>query len=237
MRTSSSDRVALYLVLSIFVTLLLYYVVPYGRTIAYPLVLLSTLAHELGHGIAAVVFGGDFVRFVLYDNGAGVAMTRSSTTVQRAMILAGGLLGPAFVAALGFRLGRKPARAKATLLITGICLVLVCIWVVRNVFGFVFVALTAFAFILIARRASAAVCQFTTLFVATQLALSVFSRADYLFTPSAEIGGGKKMPSDVGQLSDLLFLPYWFWGIVCGALSLFVLMWGLKTALPAVKKS
>ena len=69
MTESQSNRVALFLLLSVIATLLLYFVVPFGRLIAYPLVLLSTLAHELGHGIAAVLVGGDFEQFVMHDNG------------------------------------------------------------------------------------------------------------------------------------------------------------------------
>src|SRR4051794_35164874 len=39
------------------VTLALY-MIPYGRFLARPLLLLSTLAHELGHGLTALVLGG-----------------------------------------------------------------------------------------------------------------------------------------------------------------------------------
>ena len=60
--------------------------------------------------------------------------------------------------------------------------------------------------------------------MAVQLSLSVFSRADYLFTETAGAG-----PSDVAQMADALFLPYWFWGIVCGAISGLVLLSGIRT--------
>lgn len=230
MTQSQSNRVALLLLLSVVSTLLLYFLIPYGRLIAYPLVLLSTLAHELGHGIAAVLVGGDFERFIMHDNGAGVAMTRSSNGLQRAVILAGGLVGPAVVAALGFRFGRHQETAKRALMVTGILLLIVCLAVVRNLFGFFFCSATAGLCILLARRASPAICQFATLFVSTQLALSVFSRADYLFTEDAHIGKGKVMPSDVAQLADILFLPYWFWGLVCGGISLAVLYYGIRSS-------
>ena len=45
---------------SIGLTLALYGL-PLGQTLSYPLVLLSTLAHELGHGIAALMVGNDCV--------------------------------------------------------------------------------------------------------------------------------------------------------------------------------
>ena len=230
MTESQSNRVALFLLLSIITTLLLYFVVPFGRLIAYPLVLLSTLAHELGHGIAAVLVGGEFERFVMHDNGSGVATTSSSNGFQRAIILAGGLVGPAVVAALGFRFGRHQETAQKTLMITGVALLLVCLVFVRNLFGFFFVSATAGLCMLLAAKARPSVCQFAMLFVSTQLGLSVFSRADYLFTREAEIGGGHVMLSDVAKLSEVLFLPYWFWGIVCGGISLAVLYYGIRSS-------
>ncbi|MGB0645564.1 MAG: M50 family metallopeptidase [Bradymonadia bacterium] len=230
--SNQANRVAQYLLVSIVITLLLYFVIPYGRLIGYPLVLLSTLAHEMGHGIAAVLVGGQFLEFTMHDNGSGVAVTAATPhPLQRAAVLAGGLIGPAVVAGLGFRLGRREKAAKTTLMIMGIFLFAANIWVVRNLFGFFFVFLAAGMCVFIARKASPTVCQFSLLFVSTQLALSVFSRADYLFTKEANLGGGRSMPSDVSQMADALILPYWFWGCVCGGLSLWVLYNGIRSSL------
>jgi hypothetical protein len=229
--TNQSGRVPLYLLISIAITLLLYFVIPYGRVIGYPLVLLSTLAHELGHGIAAVLVGGEFLEFRLHDNGSGVAFTRSTHALQRAAVLAGGLIGPAVVAGLGFRFGRHEKAAKQTLMVIGTLLLITDVWVVRNLFGCFFVFVAAVLCILIAQKASPTLCQFSLLFVSTQLALSVFSRADYLFTKEANLGGGQVMPSDVAQMADVLILPYWCWGIACAGISLSVLYFGVRSSL------
>ena len=73
-REGQAQRTLAILIGSIVVTVLLYYIVPYGRTIAYPLILLSTMAHELGHGVAAILVGASFERFVMHADGSGVAM-------------------------------------------------------------------------------------------------------------------------------------------------------------------
>jgi hypothetical protein len=65
------------------------------------------------------------------------------------------------------------------------------------------------------------------LFVGVQLALSVFSRSDYLFTSVARTAQGAN-PSDVEMMSQALFLPYWFWGLACGGVSVGILVWGLR---------
>ena len=77
-------------------------------------------------------------------------------------------------------------------------------------------------------------CQVLVLFVGVQLALSVFSRSDYLFTNTAQTAMGTQY-SDVAQMADALFLPYWFWGIVCGAFSVLVLVWGVRGFLRATR--
>ena len=164
----------------------------------------------------------------MHDNGSGVAVTAGTPhPVQRAAVLAGGLIGPAVVAGLGL-IRRREKAAKTTLMIMGILLFAANIWVVRNLFGFFFVFLAAGMCVFIARKASPTVCQFSLLFVSTRFALSVFSRADYLFTKEANLGGGRSMPSDVSQMADALILPYWFWGAVCGGLSLWVLYNGIR---------
>jgi membrane-associated phospholipid phosphatase len=68
--------------------------------------------------------------------------------------------------------------------------------------------------------------QFSLVFLAVNLAVSVFTRGDYLFTDVAGTSRGN-MPSDVANMSKALFLPYWFWGAVCGLISVAALCVGL----------
>ena len=58
--------------LSIGLTVLLY-VIPLGGFVAYPLMLFSTLVHELGHGLTALLMGGSFKQMVIFSDGSGVA--------------------------------------------------------------------------------------------------------------------------------------------------------------------
>ena len=221
------ERARLVLGVSIAVTALLY-VVPYGRVLAYPLMLLSTLAHEMGHGITALLVGGSFERFLMWPDGSGVAVWSGEPgRLRSAAVAAGGLVGPAVTAALAFTFGRTARGARATLTAIAVVLALALLLVVRNLFGGVFVVLLLAGCVAIARKASGEIAQLALVFLAVQLALSVFSRGDYLFTPVAETAGGT-MPSDVGQIAAALLLPYWFWGAVCGGLSVLVLGYGVK---------
>ena len=60
----------------------------------------------------------------------------------------------------------------------------------RNPFGLVYVPLLAATLLVIGWKARAEIAQMVLVFVAVQLALSVYSRGDYLFSPTADLGTG-----------------------------------------------
>lgn len=216
-----------FFVISVIVTILLY-VIPYGDVIGYPLVLLSTLFHEMGHGIAAVLIGGDFHRFIMGTDGSGVAYTSGvSSAFGRAFVSAGGLVGPAVTAMFGLIMARNAKSARVGLIVLGVALVVSEILVVRGLFGLIFVGIFAAICLGLAFKAPPWIGQLAMVFVSVQLALSVFSRGDYLFTPVANTLKGQ-MPSDVGQMAEALWLPYWFWGALCGLISVAALFVGAR---------
>lgn len=203
------------------------YLIPFGQLLAYPLMLLSTLFHELGHGIAALAVGGSFESLVIFADGSGVARHSGDVgAAGHAIVAAGGLVGPAIVAAIGFGFGRSARGARVFLLGLAVALALVIALFVRNPFGIVFTSVVAVALVAIGWRTQAATAQLALVFVSTQLALSVFSRGDYLFTDVAITGAGS-MPSDTAQIGAALGGPYWMWGLACGAFSIAVLAAGV----------
>lgn len=221
-----SSRAARVLAISVAVTAVLY-AVPGGRTLAWPLVLVSTLAHELGHGLAAVLLGGRFDSLAIHADASGAAIWSGSFgRFGVATVAAAGLVGPAVASFLLLALGRTPRRARVLLAVVGAGLFVVTVLLVRNAFGWWFTALLASACVIVALRA-ARLSQAFVVFLAVQLALSVYSRSDYLFTKAAVSSSGMG-PSDVAVIAGALFLPYWFWGALCGAFSLLVLYAGAK---------
>jgi hypothetical protein len=205
------------------------YLVPFGIFINLPLIWLSTLVHELGHGFTAALLGGDFERFLMHPDASGVAQWSAPAgfgSIRQAMVAAGGLVGPAIVAAIAFVLARNSKAAKYTLLASSFALVAIAVLVVRNGFGLAFVGVLALLLGVLGTRKQPEVAQLGLVFIATQLAMSVFSRGDYLFVEYAQTASGK-MPSDVTQMANALVGPYWLWGAMCGLFSLAVLGIGL----------
>lgn len=201
---------------------------PYYGWVAWPLMLLSTLFHEMGHGIAALLGGGSFHKFVMYADGSGVATTSGSGgALASAFTAAGGLVGPAVVAGLLFWLGRRQKGGTIGLGILAAVSALALLLVVRNGFGLVFVGAFAAICAAFAFFTAPSTARVALLFLGVQLALSVFSRGDYLFMQYAHTGSGV-MDSDTQNMADALLLPYWFWGLACGAFSILVLFLGLR---------
>lgn len=89
--------------------------------LAYPFRLLTTLVHELGHGLAALLTGGAFLRFVVFPDGSGVAYTSGGL---RWLIVPAGYLGAALFGAGLIALGRSPRRSQIALGALGIALIL-----------------------------------------------------------------------------------------------------------------
>ncbi len=175
----------------------------------------------MGHGVAAWIVGGEFRELHIMKDTSGYAITATHGDFANAMVLGGGLIGPAVGAAVSFVMARRATTARVCLVLIGAILAIMEIVVVRNGFGLVFIGILAAVCLGVGLKASAEAAQLVLMIFAVQLALSVFSRSDYLFVQNA----GDK-PSDVQQMSNVLGLPYWFWGLACGAISLIVVTAG-----------
>lgn len=80
--------------------------VPQLAFMMYPFRLFVTFIHEAGHGLAALVSGGNFIRFEVMANGSGLATTRGGV---RAVIIPSGYLGAAlFGSGLFYIVNRVP---------------------------------------------------------------------------------------------------------------------------------
>lgn len=209
------------------------YLVPGGDIVARPLVWVSTLFHELGHSAVTAAVGGDVVATRVFADGSGVAETRRpSGRLRAAAVAAGGLVGPAALAAGLFTVGRRRNRARAVAVLGGGALLLAVVFALRGPIAMSIGLALGVAGVLLGLRAPPAWTQVALLFLAVQLALSVFSRADYLFTDTAQTAVGAA-PSDSASIAAALIGPYWFWGAVCGLFSVAVLVIGLRAAVMA----
>lgn len=199
--------------------------IPYGRYILYPFALLSTWAHEMGHGLAAILVGGRFFHLELYSNLGGVALINSGGRFAQLIVSAGGLVGPAFLGALIMILGSKSRTAPYVLSALTVAIAISLVFWIRNLFGFVAMSLLGAALAAFARYANSTLRILLTQLIAVQLGLSAWTNRSYLFIKEFE-RDGKTMLSDTGLIQEALFLPYWFWGALLGLTSLLILLFG-----------
>ena len=200
---------------------------PYGKQILYPLTLLATFAHEMGHGLMAMLLGAHFDQLHLNADGSGLAIWQGDPgPAARALIAAGGLLGPS-LAGVGLLFAGTSSRARAALsVLAASILIVVAVWV-RNPFGILFLLAVAAILAVAARILPAAGAAFLVSFVAVTLCLSWFADLNYMFSAYAEVDG-RRHPSDSAAIAQALWLPYWFWGGIVAISSLAVLVLGLR---------
>ena len=202
--------------------------VPYGRQLLYPLTLLATYAHEMGHGITALLTGSEFDQLVLHADGSGMAMWSGNPgRLATALIAAGGLAGPTF-AGIGLLLvSRNPRHARTILACLAALIVATVVLWSRNAFGVLFLISVAATLGIAARMLPPAAAFFLLHFIAATLCLSWFNHLGYLFSAQAVVNG-VTLPSDSSVIAQALWLPYWFWGGAVALFSMAVTAWGIS---------
>ncbi|HEU4727284.1 MAG TPA: M50 family metallopeptidase, partial [Kofleriaceae bacterium] len=172
---------------------------------------LHIYVHEFGHGVAALLAGGQFDKFEMYTY-SGLAYTRTTGSLASAFVCAGGLCGPALVGGVFLAAGRSARLARLALAGFGAFMAISLVLWTRTPFGWGFGATVAALSLLVALRARPAMAQMVLVFLGVQLALSVYTGGGYLFSQYARIQDGSQHPSDTQQMANALGLPYWFWG-------------------------
>ncbi|BAZ27091.1 hypothetical protein NIES4073_80070 [Kalymmatonema gypsitolerans NIES-4073] len=223
------DRMGLtWLIAAAFATIILWQV-PAGNYILYPFTILATWFHEMGHGLMALLLGGQFRKLEIFGNGSGVAsyaMSLSLAPIGPALVAAAGPMGPPIAGAALILASRSFKAANLSLkILGGFLLVSTIIWV-RSLFGIVAIPLLGLIILGIALKAPRWVQGFTVQFLGVQACVSTYHQLDYLFSYSA----GPLGLSDTAQIQQRLLLPYWFWGGLMAVASLVILVQSLRIA-------
>ncbi|WP_279349963.1 M50 family metallopeptidase [Erythrobacter litoralis] len=205
---------------------------PYGGYLLYPFTILSTWFHEMGHGLATMLFGHRFERLVIFPNGSGYALHLSPDPLSRisiAAISAAGLLGPTIAGCLLILSSRTARNTKLALyVLAGALLLSTVVWV-RSMVGWLVLPFVGLACLLLAFRGRMGTQRFAVQFLGVQGCISIYRDFGYLFSPGGVLGGVPQL-SDTAQIEQALLLPYWFWGGVITVLIAGMVWWALKRA-------
>ncbi|WP_392535584.1 M50 family metallopeptidase [Nostoc sp. C117] len=217
-----------WLIIAAIATALLWQI-PGGDYILYPFTILATWFHEMGHGLMALLLGGQFQKLAIFSNGSGVAsyvMRLSFGPIGPALVAAAGPMGPPLAGAALILASRSFTAATLCLKILGSFLLFSTLIWVRSWFGLVAIPLLGLIILGIALKAPRWVQGFSIQFLGVQACVSTYHQLDYLFSRSA----GPLGISDTAQMQQYLLLPYWFWGGLMAIASGVILVQSLRIA-------
>ena len=223
------DRMGLFWLLAAAIATIVLWQVPGGNYILYPFTILATWFHEMGHGLMALLLGGQFQQLEIFSNGSGVAFHSVPLYlgfIGRALVAAAGPMGPP-IAGAGLILASRSFRAAhlSLTILGGFLLISTLIWV-RSPFGIVAIPLLGLIILGVALKAPRWMQGFGIQFLGVQACVSTYHQVDYLFSASA----GPGLLSDTAQIQQQLLLPYWFWGGLMAIASLVILVQSLRVA-------
>jgi len=194
-------------------------VIPWLGFVNYSFRLLVTMVHELGHGLAALVTGGDFLRFVIFADGSGLAYTAGG---WRLVVIPAGYLGAALFGAVLIMLGRSYRWSRIAMAIIGAAMMLLSLrygvptiftgqflgGLLTTVSGVIFGAI----FLWVALKASPGWIIFLLHVVAIRAGLTAFSDIITVIGLSAGLVGAPR--SDAQSMAELIFVPAVIWAVM-----------------------
>ncbi|MDM8529606.1 M50 family metallopeptidase [Anaerolineales bacterium HSG25] len=197
--------------------------VPVLNWFNYPFRLLLTMVHELSHGLAAILTGGEFVRFIIESNGAGLAYTAGGL---RVIVIPAGYLGAALFGAVLILLGRNHRWSRWAIgLIGGAFFLFGFTYGLSGIFaglatgeagGAVLATISGWLFgvifIAIALKSNPSGIIFWIHFLAIQAALTAFSDIWALIGLTTQ--GGEVPANDALSMAELTYIPAIVWAVL-----------------------
>jgi hypothetical protein len=220
--------------------------VPFGDYALYPLTLFTTWVHEMGHGLSALIAGGEFDSLAIYRDASGLAHAYASRGWPEAFVCIGGLLAPPFLGSVLIATVHGPRRARIVLGLIAAALVLSLVVWVRSTAGLVAMPIVA---ILLGWAAGPGFKDaperrvIVAQVLAVVLALDTLTRmVHYVFTTSVDFDG-KPTPSDIQIIEDNLGGSYVLWGLAICVIAVAMLgaaawwAWGRSEKVPQLRKT
>ena len=137
---------------------------PVASYALYPLRLFVTFIHEGSHALAAMLTGGTVAQIRVQPDASGDTLTSGGWGI---VIVMAGYLGATAYGAGMLALARRPGSARAVLGASGLLILLLDLFLVRNVFGFGWGLAIGAGLLLAARRLPGRAAELSVLFWAS----------------------------------------------------------------------
>ncbi len=187
-----------------------------------PLKILVVLFHEISHGLAAILTGGEIISLSVSTDQGGLAITRGGS---RFLILTAGYLGSLLIGVALLLAGLHSRADKAIVIGLGLGMLAIAAIYIREVFPLAFTALAGAAF--------AAAGWFLPNTV-SDLILRVIGLTSIIYVPRdifSDTIARSHLRSDAFMLGEAFFGTATFWGVVWLAISAVVVLWCVRYGL------
>lgn len=167
--------------------------IPFGEVLTYPIQVLSTIIHEMSHGLAALLTGGKVHSIVINPDFSGHCVTSGGFFM---LIASAGYLGTLFFGNLIIRLlDFFKAKNVLFMLTSGI---LASLLVSHSLFGFVWMVSLSALFIFFALFLDELINKFIVVFLGIQLILNSFYHIADLLVNQEQITDAVLMQRETG---------------------------------------
>ncbi|MEM7031385.1 MAG: M50 family metallopeptidase [Chloroflexota bacterium] len=191
------------------------------------------MVHELGHGLAAILTGGEFRNFLIAPDGSGLAYTAGGI---RLIVVPAGYLSVAIFAALLIWLGRDHRWSRIALGFIGGAMLFMSLWFGLpadfSIGSLLFSGLTMISgvifgavFLRVAYKSTPATIVFFTHLVAIKAGFGAFSDTVGLIGLSTMADAPR---TDAVSMAELTFVPAIGWAFIWIAMSVVIIGWAIK---------
>lgn len=192
--------------------------------VTYPFQIFGTFVHEICHGIAAILTGGEFRRFAINPNLSGIAWHVGGI---RWIVASAGYVGSALFGGFLIIISAWGAPARQILFWLGVTLGIFCLLFVRNLFGIFSGLLLTATLVSAGIWLNAFWANALLLFLAIQTAFDALDGVLDLITISTY---GSHIFTDARTMQRLTMIPAIMWALLWAAMAAIILIVSLVIA-------
>lgn len=214
--------------------------VPYVKWAMYPFTVYSTWIHELCHGLAAIMAGGEIIKLEIFSDTSGLATYQLPTSAdgddRKPFVTSAGYQGTAMIGMLLLVIRRTKRGPRAGTMALGLFMVIsVALWV-RNAFGIAFLLAMGILLMLSSWFFTSTWIRNLYVFLAVTCALNAITAVKVLFGDSGQVNG-QDVASDAESMAEITKGSRMMWALIWLFMALGLSLLGFLVAIPAPGKS
>jgi len=177
-----------------------------GRFVLYPFELFTTWVHEMSHGTAAILMGGRIKQLKVFRDGSGLCSysIRNGNNFKFAFVASAGYTGTTFWGCILLLFRRTTLGPTIGTIGFGACIILSCIFYVRNSFGVIVLLIEGVVLVLCGWRLPAVVLDHLFSFLGVACSNNAIEDIRNLYGASQGYVNGQEYSTDAHTVSN-----YW----------------------------